>query len=119
MIVKVNPCPAPRMTVSDRWKKRPCVMRYRQFRDDLFNGYQKHLPVPCKLTFVLPMPDSWPAKKKAAYSGKPHVQTPDLDNLAKAVFDALLKQDSHIWSFQAEKLWGYEGSITILPMEAN
>lgn len=112
-VIKINPCPAPRMTHSDKWKKRPCVIRYRQFRDQLFSGYQKLLPIPCKLIFTIPMPDGWSAKKKESSNGKPHLQTPDIDNLAKAVFDALLNQDSHVWSFSAEKRWGYEGSIEI------
>lgn len=117
MIIKIDPCPAPRMTQSDRWRKppRPCVARYYKFRDNLFQGYQKTLPVPCRMVFTIAMPEGWTAKKKLAQNGQPHLQMPDLDNLIKATIDALLKQDSYVWSFQAEKRWGYEGSIEIIP----
>lgn len=80
-------------------------------------GYQRLLPIPCRLTFTLAMPQGWTPKKKEAMNGQPHLQMPDLDNLLKATVDALLKQDSHVWSFQAEKRWGYEGSIEIEEMK--
>ncbi|GAG23977.1 unnamed protein product, partial [marine sediment metagenome] len=33
--VKVTPNTKPRMTKRDKWKKRPCVIKYRKFCDEL------------------------------------------------------------------------------------
>ena len=65
------------------------------------------------ITFVLPMPPSWSKKKKALMDGAFHKQTPDLDNLLKALQDAVLKDDSHIASLKIRKIWGYAGQIRI------
>lgn len=111
--VNIDPCPAPRMTQRDRWAKRPAVNRYMAFRNELFDKYQQHLPIPCTIIFTIPMPGGWSAKKKAAMFSTPHLQRPDIDNLQKAVFDALLKEDSHVWAVTASKVWGYTGSIEI------
>jgi len=32
---KITPVPKPRQTRSDKWKQRPCVMRYRAFADEV------------------------------------------------------------------------------------
>ena len=51
------------------------------------------------------MPASRSKKKKAAMTGKPHRQRPDVDNLGKALFDALFKEDSCIAQSFARKFW--------------
>jgi Holliday junction resolvase RusA-like endonuclease len=43
--------------------------------------------------------------------GKPHTQKPDVDNLCKAFNDAVLDDDSAVWSQWGEKIWGDEGKI--------
>ena len=43
----------------------------------------------------------------------PHKQKPDVDNMAKAVMDALLKDDSGVYHISVTKFWAYEGSIEI------
>ena len=35
MHIPVNPVSKPRMTQSDKWKQRPTVLKYRQFKDDM------------------------------------------------------------------------------------
>ena len=35
MIYDITPCPKPRQTQSDKWKKRPPVLRYRAFADEV------------------------------------------------------------------------------------
>lgn len=45
--------------------------------------------------------------------GKPHTKKPDIDNLCKALLDALYKDDSKIWDLRVTKIWGYEGQIEI------
>ena len=64
--------------------------------------------------FYLPMPKSWSKKKKALMLGQGHQQKPDVDNLLKAVMDATLKEDSHIYDIHSQKFWSDQGSIKII-----
>jgi Holliday junction resolvase RusA-like endonuclease len=109
----ITPVSKPRQTQADRWKKRPAVIRYRAFADELRLKYPHEMPLNVHLTFHMPMPKSWSKRKRAEMVGKPHQQKPDLDNLQKAVWDALLEEDSIVWRCVAEKYWGVEGSIEI------
>lgn len=112
----IEPVAKPRMTQRDKWKKRPCVMRYRAFKDKC-RAHRVELPQPCKVVFHLPMPDSWSVIKMLANDGKPHTQRPDIDNLGKGLLDAVLQEDSHIWSVRFEKRWSRAPGIEIVPME--
>lgn len=109
----ITPVPKPRMTKSDAWKKRPCVMRYWAFKDKV-RELGIELICPCKITFYVPMPKSWSKKKKTSFDGRPHLnETFDVDNGLKGLMDAIYDQDGHIWSIAVEKRWAHEGSITI------
>ena len=116
MIYPIEPCPKPRMTQRDRWKKRPCVLRYRAFKDKC-RAHRVELPQPCRVVFHIPMPPSWKKHERADMDGLPHLQKPDLDNLLKGLADACLKDDSTIWNVHAEKRWSYAAGIEILPLE--
>ena len=114
---KVDPIGKPRMTISDKWKKRDCVQRYWAFKDSIKrqaakNGY-KLMPSGDHIGFIIPMPKSWSLKKKAHMDGSPHTQKPDIDNLEKALFDSLLDDDAVIWNISASKHWGSVGKILI------
>lgn len=105
------------MTQSDRWNNRPPVKRYFEFKKLLLieakkKGYK--LQIPLSITFVMPMSKSWSKKKKLEMDGKPHTQTPDLDNLLKAFKDAILEQDNFVWHYRdIKKIWGIDGKIII------
>jgi len=93
-IINIEPNTKPRMTRRDKWAKRPCVLRYRKFCDEIRHetrGFQ--LSGSFKIVFYLSMPKSWSKKKRDLMRGQAHQETPDLDNLLKAVNDALLEQD--------------------------
>lgn len=107
MTVPGEPIPAPRQTQRDKWMKRPCVMRYREYADRLrsFINLNDLYVGRIEARFFLAMPHSWSAKKKIAHEGKPHRVKPDGDNLLKSVQDALLKNDSMVWSCSIEKRW--------------
>ncbi len=111
-IYPIIPNTKPRMTQSDKWKKRPCVLRYFEFKDKV-RDHKVELPECHHITFVVPMPESWSKKKKIVMNGKPHQQRPDVDNFLKAIFDAVFEEDSHIWDCRATKMWGREGQIII------
>ena len=118
----LEPCSAPRQVQSDRWKSRPCVERYRAFRDQvnclLPDNFQ--LPDGFLVIFHLPMPSSWSGKKKRQHYGTLHRSKPDTDNLCKALFDSIYrdKNDSEVADYRAIKLWAYEGAIALYQMPA-
>ena len=104
--LRVDPLGKPRMTQRDKWARRPPVIRYRSFCDDLRAGWgDKPVPNAVGLRFAIPMPRSWSTKKRAGLDGQPHQQKPDIDNLVKAVLDALLKDDASVHTVHASKVW--------------
>lgn len=119
MILPVIPMGAPRLTRADAWKGRPVVVRYHAFRDDVRWHFSLHratmptLPERLWVRFTFPMPKSWPRKKQEALRYKPHKHKPDIDNIQKALLDALCEEDSYVHTIYSEKIWGETGSIEI------
>lgn len=113
MYVKIEPVGKPRQTRSDAWKQRPAVVRYRAFADELRLKYPYPLPTRLYLEFYIPMPKSWSKEKQAEMRYEPHQQKPDIDNLCKAVMDALADDDSYVYALSAQKFWSDEGGIHI------
>lgn len=111
---EIEPCPKPRMTRRDKWQKRNCVLRYRAFCDHARLLRISVPPAGGCITFVLPMPKSWSQKKKDAHNGQPHMQKPDVDNLLKALLDAMFTDDKHINDVRVKKVWGEKGAIEVL-----
>ena len=114
--IPVNPMGAVRQTKRDKWKKRPVVERYHQFRDDLRYACKSNnfeLGDTFEIIFYIPMPKSWSKKKTIKTYNTPHNQKPDIDNLVKAVMDALMTDDKQVWKIKAEKRWSDSGSIMI------
>jgi Holliday junction resolvase RusA-like endonuclease len=110
------PCAKPRMTQRDKWAKREPVLRYRAFCDRA-RLMRISVPPACRVVFHIAMPASWSEKKRRECAGQPHMTRPDIDNLAKGLFDALFEDDSHIWRCDATKLWAREGAIDVEPLE--
>lgn len=109
----ITPVPKPRMTRADKWKQRPAVLRYRAFKDSV-RAYGINLrPTGDRVIFIMPMPNSWTKKQKAAALGKPHMSKPDADNLLKALWDAVHNEDKHLFHADALKFWGERGEIII------
>lgn len=109
----IEPTPKPRMTQRDKWKKRPAVLRYHAFKDEV---KLKGVSVPesgASVSFYMPMPKTWSKKKKASLVGEPHQQEPDVDNLLKALLDAVYDDDSGVWDIRASKIWSYQGKIVV------
>ena len=113
MKIQIDPIPKPRMTKSDKWKKRPCVLRYWGFKEWLKKFDLKHDNGQIAITFNIKMPKSWSKKKKDEMNGQPHQQKPDIDNLVKAYMDAVLDEDKHIYQIFADKYWSHHGSIEV------
>lgn len=116
LIYDGTPIPKPRMVASDRYKKRTTVVRYWAFKDKLVLEAKKQgfkLSQAYRVTFIMPLPKSMSAKKKAEYDGTPHLLRPDLDNLLKSLNDCLMDEDSSIHYITAIKKWGYSGKIIV------
>lgn len=117
--LEVIPVPKPRMTRSDRWKRRPAVLKYWSFCERLRDEFGNcEVPERIHLVFYVPMPKSWSDKKKSAMSGLPHQQKPDLDNYVKAFLDALLQEDKHVYEISASKFWSHKGKILVRNLNA-
>lgn len=123
-IYNIPPTPKPRMTISDRrpyppkkykgkvWP-RPAVTRWKTFKNMVI-AHKVTLPEDgAHVIFHIAMPPSWPKKKKERMLGQLHKQTPDWDNLAKALCDAIYGDDSCISDIRITKRWGYEGAIQV------
>lgn len=115
IVLPVCPMGKPRQTQRDKWKKRPVVLRYRAFCDAVRAHWPTDLDFPeaFAVTFRLPIPKS----RRLLTEDEPHRQRPDVDNMVKALLDALLPEDSAVHTVHASKRWTRgAGSITITPL---
>lgn len=117
LLLQVAPVPAPRQTGRDAFRPSPPVQRYRAFRDTvrlLLRGVT--LPTTgLWITFALPMPLSWSARKRQQHLATPHRQAwPDVDNMAKALLDSVWPEgDGMVADIRITKIWATTGSILI------
>jgi Holliday junction resolvase RusA-like endonuclease len=114
MKLPITPMGKPRMTQRDVWKKRDVVVRYRDFCDELNLRLPRYeLPAELTISFGLPMPKSWSAKKRETMRMMPHDGKPDIDNLLKAFMDAFKTEDKHVYKVIATKYWSESGFISL------
>ena len=117
MSINIQPVAKPRMTRSDRWKKRPVVLKYWQFKDALKEKAEQknwNLSKDITIYFSIAMPKSWSKKKKKQMNKQPPQQKPDIDNLIKSVLDSLAEDDSYVYSVKAVKSWSEKGNVWII-----
>lgn len=113
----------PRMTQRDKWKKRPVVMRYREWCDAAREsaGCTEKMTImfPVKMTVLifLSCPASWSRKKQLAHNGHPHTAKPDVDNVVKGIMDALFTNDSFVFKVLVEKYWTESNPHTAVTIE--
>lgn len=113
----ITPIPKPRMTHRDKWANRDVVKRYHAFKDEC---RLKKVILPeegAHVIFVMPMPKSWTIEKRQQMEYMPHIVRPDVDNMAKALMDAVFPDDSGVWDIRVTKVWGKEGKIIIYGKE--
>lgn len=76
------------------------IERYNQYKIDLLALCKaKKFVLPSQglcITYFIPVPKSWSKKKKAKYHGTLHQSQPDIDNLVKATFDSLAREDKYV-----------------------
>jgi len=121
IFIKVDPVTAPRQSQRSRWKPTLHELKYRAYRDELklkFRAAQFQLADQVEMIFYLPMPKSWSKRRKKELDNKPARTSPkDTDNLAKAVLDAIFKDDRHVWRLVATKYWSYDGGVMVKNLE--
>lgn len=106
MVFYTKPVPKPRMTRSDAWRKRDCVLNYYSFKDEIKLQARNYvLPDSFRVVFGVPFPRSYGRKKRLELVGKPHQTKPDVDNYTKAIMDVLRDDDSGVWHVDAKKIW--------------
>lgn len=105
--IAIEPMGKPRQTQSDKWRKRPCVVRFRQYADTLRASCLARNPRPLSVSIIcyFPMPASWSKNKKTEAANTPHRQKPDLDNVLKGVMDSLWENDECIAFGSCRKFW--------------
>ena len=109
----IEPTTKPKISERDSWMKRPSVMKYLAFKDEVKNAGIELPDHGFKVEFVLTMPNSWSKKKKDMMLGQPHMQKPTFNNLTRALSEAVFDDDSQIWNCHTIKRWGYKGSISV------
>jgi Holliday junction resolvase RusA-like endonuclease len=115
--IEITPMPAKRMTVRSKWVNEG-AKRYNAWKGSFSllckaAGYH-HLDESLSIEFGMPMPKSWSNTKRIAMLGQPHRQTPDLDNLVKAVKDGIAKEDNYVHTYtNIRKVWAETGYIKI------
>ena len=102
----ITPIPAPRLTRGSLWT--PQAKRYAAWKDDVRRLGIKIPESGAHIIFNMPVPAC--GKNRV---GKPHQQTPDIDNMVKALLDAVHDNDAHIYDIRATKRWAAKGSIVI------
>ena len=122
-IIPGTPLGKPRMTRRDKWKKRPSVVRYREW-SDAARIAAGPMPEPeriARLDWVayFEPPQSWSKRERADAIGTLHRSRPDRDNIDKAILDTLFETDSAIACGTIRKVWGeparIEVTIEVLP----
>ena len=87
-------------------------------RDSWTHGIVEGKSIMVDIEFRIPIPQSYSKKKKAELEWTPHNKKPDLDNLVKAVLDALngvaFEDDSLISYIIASKVYAEEPGVYIM-----
>lgn len=120
--IPINPVPASRPKVY-RYGLIKYGASYTRYRADMeallpTMGITKMTgPLALEASFFVQMPKSWSKKKKAEHDGLFCQKNYDLDNLEKALYDALngiaYIDDSQIVRNSSEKVWAYEGRTSV------
>lgn len=110
----IAPVAKPRMTRRDRWQKRPAVIKYRAFKDCCRAGNVAVPDVGATVVFCLTIPKSYSKKVTADYECMQHQKTPDIDNLIKALLDAVKTEDKQVSSIHAYKVWSSKPGFFVI-----
>ena len=137
--VDLQPVPASRPRVSKFKNKKTGKMVSRTYYLPTYEKYKNALhqsisqkwnyptiqgAVEVFVLFQFQMPNSWSKKEKDLNRGKPvTLNKGDLDNLEKALYDAMngtvFEDDSQIWQHGVCKIWGDTGKTSFIVKETS
>lgn len=120
MIVRTIPVPKarPRMTRSGHAYTPDKTAIYEKLLASSWSGgIIKGKYLMASMRFGMPIPKSWSKDRQRLSVGKLHTSKPDLDNLVKAVLDALngiaYADDAAIAAVMAEKIYAVEPFVEV------
>lgn len=104
------------MTQRDRWQERKPVIKYRAWCDEARKaaGLAEMQKIEADGFFGViafahfRMPKSYSQKKRDELAGRMCGMKPDVDNILKALCDALFENDERIVLMQCFKYWAYD-----------
>lgn len=106
-VVPGVPVAKPRQTQSDKWKQRPCVIRYRAWadraRECMFWEMNTVSVTAGRMDIVAYFPIPKSVTKPEVLHGAVHMKKPDADNVFKACADALCRNDQMIHTASIKK----------------
>jgi Holliday junction resolvase RusA-like endonuclease len=74
--------------------------KYNAYKEEIRYWAQKNqfvMPMAYfSIHFMVPFPQSWRKPRRVAMDGAPHTNTPDTDNMIKALFDSILPRRNRI-----------------------
>lgn len=74
-------------------------------------------PIMADITFYMPIPSNWSAKKKERMNGAVHRSKPDIDNLIKGLFDSFnkiaWKDDNQVFEVHSKKVYSFNPGIGV------
>lgn len=108
-----DPVAKPRMSSSDKYKMRPCVMHYRAWCDlARYKAFGKNKKIQLTAPTILRV-RIFLADGTRQHRVGPHGQKPDVSNILKAVEDALFLNDELIYDVHGTKLWADGGKARV------
>lgn len=109
-----------RRRLNDKERKRaPILSAWLAFVDECKLRKVQIEESDCHVVFVMPMPASWTKTRRDEMRGQPHrgkkdkARKNDVDNLAKALLDAVYGEDSGVWDIRSTKIWSDCGGIFV------
>lgn len=104
-------------------KRAPKLRRWLAFKDEVRIRHVRLPDTNAHVIFLLPMPASWSQKRKDKMRGYPHrgkkdgARKNDVDNLTKALLDAVYGEDSGVWDIRGTKFWWDSGGLYVIENE--
>lgn len=108
----------PTMVSSDRYRKRPAVLRYRAYADHL-RLLGALLPESYLVIAYFAMPASWSGAERGRRHLTPHQVKPDGTNILKGVEDVLCPRgDQQLFDGRFRKVWAASDRMVIIDTRA-
>jgi hypothetical protein len=108
----------PTMVSSDRYRKRPAVLRYRAYADHL-RLLGAVLPESYLVIAYFAMPASWSNAERRRRDLTPHQVKPDGTNILKGIEDVLCPHgDQQLFDGRFRKVWAHADRIVIVDTRA-